>query len=70
MTKEEIDRMRKAVEKFGQIEKAAQELVNMEIDFLTPVSAFARSIQTVASEASIVLKVASDYAEKNGYANA
>lgn len=70
MTKEEIARMRKAVEQFEQIEKAAQELVNKEIDYLTPISAFARSIQATAGEASIVLKVAADYAEEHDHANA
>lgn len=70
MTKEELERMRKAVEQFDLISSIARELINADSGYLNPTIAFARTIRAAADDAAIALRVEADYAEEHDHANA
>lgn len=70
MTKEELDRMRKAVEQFELISSIARKLINTDPGFLSPTIAFARAIRSAADDAVIGLRVEADHAEEQNHANA
>ena len=70
MTKEELDRMRKAVERFELISTIAREIIKTEPEYLTPTIAFARTIRAAADGAAIALRVEADFAEEHDHASA
>lgn len=70
MTKEELDRMRKAVEQFELISSIARKLINTDPGFLSPTIAFARAIRAAADDAVIALGIETDHAEEEEHDHA
>ena len=70
MTKEELDRMRKAVERFELISTITREIIKTEPEYLSPTIAFARAIRAAADDAVTGLSVEADHAEEHDHANA